>query len=139
VSVFVDTGVLFAASYRRDRSHARAVELLGEVASERPFCTDHVLVEVWSLLCSGAGWEPAMRFWRAIRETPLSIEPATLAELERAEAIAADFADLELDIVDCTSFAVIERLGCRRAASFDRDFAVFRYGARRDRALDVLR
>ena len=137
--MFVDTGVLFAATYRRDRSHARAVDLLRDVATERPFCTDHVLVEVWALLSSRSGWAAATRFWRGIRETPLSVEPVGLADLERAESIAGDFADLELDIVDCTSFAVIERLGCRRAASFDRDFAVFRYGARRDRALEVLR
>jgi len=33
----------------------------------------------------------------------------------------------------------MERLGLDRAATFDDDFAVYRYGARRDRAFEVLR
>jgi predicted nucleic acid-binding protein len=41
--------------------------------------------------------------------------------------------------VDRTSFAVMERLGIIRAASFDADFAVYRYGRKRDRAFEVLR
>lgn len=31
------------------------------------------------------------------------------------------------------------RLGLTRAASFDADFAVYRFGRRRDRAFDVVR
>lgn len=138
MSVFVDTGVLFAAAHGRDRQHARAAEILRGLPADRPFCSDHVVIEVWAMLCSRAGWEPAMRFWRGLRETPLVIEPAGIADLERAEAIASAWEDLELDIVDCTSFAVMERLGCRRAATFDRDFAVYRYGARRDRAFEIV-
>ena len=42
-------------------------------------------------------------------------------------------------IVDRTSFAVIERLGLTCVASFDDDFAIYRYGRRRDKAFDVLR
>jgi predicted nucleic acid-binding protein len=33
----------------------------------------------------------------------------------------------------------MERLGIHRVASFDDHFAVFRFGARRERAFDVLR
>lgn len=140
MSLFIDTGVLFAAAYAADGSHPRAADLLGRLpAGERPFSTDHVLVEVWALLTSRAGWDAAMRFWRGVRATPLSIEPVQLADLERAEAIATEWADQRFDIVDCTSFAVMERLGCRRAASFDMDFAVYRYGPRREKAFDVLR
>lgn len=138
MSVFVDTGVLFAAAHGRDRKHARATRLLQALGGEGAFCTDHVLVEVWALLRSRAGWDAAIRFWRGIRSSALRVEPVGVADLERAEAIAIDFSDLELDIVDCTSFAVIERMGCRRAASFDRDFAIYRFGPRRDRALEIL-
>ena len=37
------------------------------------------------------------------------------------------------------SFAVMERLGLTRVASFDRDFAIYRYGRNRTRAFEVLR
>jgi len=33
----------------------------------------------------------------------------------------------------------MERLGVRRVATFDDDFAVYRYGRRRERAFEVLR
>ncbi len=139
MSVFVDTGVLFAAAVKRDRSHARATQILASIASEAPFTTDHVLVETWMLIASRASWAAAMRFWNALPETPLVIDGVTLADLERARAIATEWADRELDVVDCTSFAVMERLGCRRAASFDTDFAVYRFGADRRRAFEIVR
>ena len=37
------------------------------------------------------------------------------------------------------SFAVMERLGLTQVASFDDDFAIYRYGRNRDRAFEVLR
>jgi predicted nucleic acid-binding protein len=41
--------------------------------------------------------------------------------------------------VDRTSFAVVERLGITQVASFDNDFAVYRYGRNRDRAFEIIR
>lgn len=32
----------------------------------------------------------------------------------------------------------MERLGCRRAASFDTDFAIYRYGADRRQAFEIV-
>ena len=59
--------------------------------------------------------------------------------MEAAWAIGTAFPDQEFSIVDRTSFAVMERLGLTRVASFDSDFAVYRYGRNRDRAFEVLR
>ena len=134
----MDTGVLFAAAMRRDARHKRAAKLLSGLVREAPFATDHTIIETWALLRSRAGWPAAMRFWQGLRDTPLRLEIATLADLERAQAIAAAWSDQELDIVDCTSFAVMERLGCRRAATFDRDFAVYRFGPDRKKAFEIL-
>lgn len=84
------------------------------------------------------GRHTAVRFWRSLRYAPLRIEPAGPADLERAEAIADQWPDQSSSIVDCTSFAAMERAGCTRAATFDRDFAVYRFGAGRDRAFQIL-
>jgi len=67
------------------------------------------------------------------------VEFATLADWQTAWAIGEAFADQDFSLVDRTSFAVMERLGLTRVASFDRDFAVYRYGRNRDRAFEVLR
>lgn len=138
MTTFVDTGILFAAAVRRDARHQRARRLLQSLAAERPFTTDHVLLETWMMIRVRASWQAAMRFLGSIRGTPLSIETATLADLERAQAIATIWSDQQFDLIDCTSFAVIERVGCHCAASFDADFAVWRYGPDRKRALDVV-
>jgi predicted nucleic acid-binding protein len=63
----------------------------------------------------------------------------TFADLETAWAIGETFPDQDFSIVDRTSFAVMERLGITRAASFDDHFAIYRYGRNRDRAFEVLR
>ena len=67
------------------------------------------------------------------------IEPVGDADLERAWAIGSDFSDQDFSIVDRTSFAVMLRLGLLRVASFDDDFAVFRFGPRRERAFEIAR
>jgi uncharacterized protein len=139
VSVFVDTGMLFAAAATRDKSHGRAVEVLGEIENDRPFTSDHVLVETWSLLNARFGYDSGMRFWSALRETVLAIEFVGPVDLERAYAISEAWMDQEFDIVDASSFAVMERVGCRRAATFDSDFAVYRFGPDRRQAFEIVR
>lgn len=138
MSTFVDTGILVGAALTRDRRHARAAEILTDLGDVDAFATDHVVVEAWALINRRAGYGEALRFWRALRYTPLRVETVTMSDLERAQAIAEDWADQEFDIVDCTSFALMERLGCRRVTSFDKDFAIFRYGRDRSKAFEVV-
>lgn len=139
MTIFLDTNVLVATALVRDQHHRRAREVVRSLSTEDAFTTDHVVVEGWFLINARVGWGEAMRFWWSVRELPISLETVTIPDLERAHAIAEIWSDQHFDLVDCTSFAVMERLGCRRAASFDVDFAVYRYGARRDKAFDILR
>jgi predicted nucleic acid-binding protein len=134
---FVDTSVWFAAGNIRDRYNARAKRRLAEIRA--PLLTDHVLVETWRLLNSRVHRRAAEAFWFGIRQGIASLEKVTAADLEAAWAIGEAFPDQSFSIVDRTSFAVMERLGLTRVASFDDDFAVYRYGRNRDRAFDVLR
>jgi predicted nucleic acid-binding protein len=137
LSVFVDTSVWFAAANSRDRHNRRAKLLLSGLGD--PLLSDHVLVETWSLINSRIHREAAEQFWNQVRHGTVAMEKITTLDLERAWTIGEAFPDQNFSIVDRTSFAVMERLGVTRAASFDDDFAVYRYGRHRDRAFEVLR
>ena len=137
MSVFVDSSVWFAAANIRERKNAVAKQLL---ASLSPLVTtDHVLVESWLIMQRQIHRKAAEGFWEGIRAGLAQVEKVGEADMEAAWAIGAIFPDQEFSIVDRTSFAVMERLGLTRVASFDSDFAVYRYGRNRDRAFEVLR
>ena len=137
MSVFVDSSVWFAAASARDRDNAFARSILE--SARDPVTTDHVLVETWLLLNSRFRREVAELFWERVRRGAVRVEIVTAADLEAAWAIGAAFRDQSFSIVDRTSFAVMERLGILRAASFDRDFAIYRYGRNREQAFDIVR
>lgn len=137
MTLLVDTTVWYAAADRGDRHHHRAVEL---VAADEPLVTtDHVVVETWLLCAARGGAAAADRWWDGLRRGAARIEPVTAADLEAAWAIGQAFPDQGFAITDRTSFAVAERLGLDRVASFDDDFAIYRFGPRRERAFTVVR
>ena len=67
------------------------------------------------------------------------LKNVTPTDLEAAWETGVAFADQEFSIVDRTSFAVMEGLGITEVASFDYDFAIYRYGRNRDRAFKILK
>jgi predicted nucleic acid-binding protein len=137
LSVFVDASVWFGAANIRDRQNARAKKILAEVAN--PVLTDHVLIETWVLLNARVHRRAAEQFWIGVRHGAAQLETVLAADLDAAWAIGEAFPDQDFSIVDRTSFAVMERLGLTRAASFDDHFAVYRFGRNRDRAFEILR
>lgn len=137
MTLFVDSSAWYAAADAGDRSNARAREILS--AGEPLLTTDHVLVETWLLLRHRIGRSAAERFWEGLRGGVAEIQPVGAADLEVAWAIGVTFADQDFSIVDRTSFAVMERLGIRRVAAFDEDFAIYRFGRGRREAFTVVR
>lgn len=137
MTLFVDSSAFYAAADRGDANHSRATSVLS--AGEMLVTSDHVLVESWLLLRHRLGRDAADRFWSAIRAGAATVDPVGTADLEVAWSIGQSFADQDFSIVDRTSFAVMQRLGVLRAASFDDDFAIYRFGPRRDRAFEVMR
>ena len=137
MTLFVDTSSFYAAADRSDRGHDRAREVLG--AGEALVTSDHVLAECWLLLRHRLGRTAATSFWDAVRSGACSVEYVGPADLEVAWSIAGGFPDQDFSVVDLTSFAVMQRIGVLRAASLDDDFAVFRFGRRRERAFEIVR
>jgi uncharacterized protein len=137
VTAFVDSSIWFAAGNTREQRNERAKQILADNVDL--YITDHVLVETWLLLNSRIHRNAAEQFWRGIRDGAATIEKVTAADLESAWAIGEAYPDQNFSLVDRTSFVVIERLGLTRVASFDDDFAIYRFGRNRDRAFEVIR
>jgi predicted nucleic acid-binding protein len=137
LTVFIDTSVWFAAANIGDRHNARAKKILA--AAKAPILTDHILIEGWRLLQSRVHRPAAEQFWLAIRRGVAQLEKVTPADLDLAWTIGDAFPDQDFSIVDRTSFAVMERLGINKVASFDHHFAIYRFGRNRDKAFEVLR
>ena len=137
MSLYVDTSAWYAAADTADRSNPRAVEVLS--AGERLVTSDHVLVETCILLRHRLGRPAAERFFDGLKSGAAAIEPVLSADLETAWTIGRDYPDQDFAIVDRTSFAVMQRLGIRRVATFDDDFAIYRYGPERRRSFEVVR
>ena len=137
MSLFVDTSAWYAAADSGDASSRRAQGIL--TGASDLVTSDHVLVEVWTLLRHRLHREAAERFWEGIRAGIAHVEPVGAADLEAAWAIGRAFPDQDLSMGDRTSFAVMRRLGLTRVASFYDDFAVYRYGPGNRRAFDVVR
>jgi predicted nucleic acid-binding protein len=137
VTAFVDSSAFYAAADRGDTSHERSKVLLA--AEQSLITTDHVLVETWLLLRHRLGRPAAERFWNGIRAGASAIEPVGVADLETAWSIGQAFVDQDFSITDRTSFAVMQRLDVHRVVTLDADFAIYRFGPRRDRAFDIVR
>ena len=136
MSLFVDTSAWYAAADRNDRSHERAKSILS--SNEPLVTTDHILIESWMLIRHRIGRKEAIVFSSRLPHVA-HIETVVAADLQNALGIIEEWPDQDFSIIDCTSFAVMQRLGLRRVASFDSDFSIFRFGPDRRRAFDLLR
>lgn len=137
MSLFVDSSAWYAAADSGDRSNARAKDVLE--TADALVTSDHVLVETWLLVNRRLGARAAEAFWGALRSGVASIVPVTTADLDVAWEIGEAFADQGFSLVDRTCFAVMQRLGVHRAATFDDHFAVVRFGPRLSRAFETVR
>ena len=137
MSVFVDTSMFYAAADAGDVDHERAKRTLSGSSGDL-MTSDHVLFETWRLLRKRLGRPVAERFFESIRAGLAELECIQPRDVEAAWAIGLGYPDQDFSIVDRTSFAVMERLGVRRVATFDSDFAIYRFGPRRERAFEIV-
>jgi uncharacterized protein len=139
VKLFVDTSAFYAVAEGGDRHDREALSALqASIETDGVITSDHVLVESWLLICSRLGRGAAMRFWDALSIDVFTLVGITAQDLRRGREIAREWSDQALSIVDCTSFALIERLDIGRALAFDKHFHIMRFGWRRQRGLQIL-
>lgn len=123
--IFIDTAAFLAIENRRDAHHERALTFRNaSLGDGRTFVTtDYVLDESYTLIRLRAGHTVAVRFGEDIRASRvLQVEHITPEIVEMAWRIFKAFADKEFSFTDCTSFALMERLGINTVFTFDEHF-----------------
>lgn len=138
-ALFVDTGAFYAAADASDEHHQAAAATFTAIGQTAELVTsDYVFVETWMLVRARLGREAAIRWWDAMRTGVVRTLGITSRDLARAREIARDWTDQDFSLVDCASFALMERLGLVEAFAFDSHFRVFRYGAERRHAFSLV-
>jgi predicted nucleic acid-binding protein len=139
MDIFVDTSAFYSLADTHDRHHARARAVYGAYITKHCLYTsDLVVAETWSLVQGRLGRQAAMRWWAGMRTGIVTIAFVRLADLEAGWRIAQRYDHEALSLVDCVSFALMERLGIETAFTFDHRFGLYRFGVRSERAFRVL-
>jgi predicted nucleic acid-binding protein len=133
--MIVDTGAWYAIADASDRHHEAASRFYLAQAPEGRFVTTDVIVaESWALISGRLGRLAALTFWETLRETRTPVLTIEASDLESAWHIVHAFPDQTFSFVDCTTFALMARLGVDDAFAFDAHFLVYRFGPGRLRA-----
>jgi predicted nucleic acid-binding protein len=137
--LFVDTGAFYAVADRSDAHHTEAAAtFMARCMAGDLVTTDHVVVESWLLLRARLGRDAAMQFWDAMETGAVKVIGVTSADFVHARTIARDWPDQDFSVVDCTSFAAMERLKIEESFAFDVHFRLYRYGRSRRKAFRVV-
>lgn len=126
-SIFVDTSAWFMLTSSATSRHADAAAVLRRLiaARERLVTTNLVVVELHRLTLIKANRHAARSAVSRVSSTPhVDVIHADGDDLRTGLDWITRFDDQDFTLTDATSFAIMERLGIRRAFAYDRDFAV---------------
>lgn len=125
--IFVDTGAWYALVDSDDADHKAAAAFL--TANTMPLITTNfIFSETIALIRYRIGHEAARSFGQKLMESSfVRVVAVTPTDEERAWDIFSKYLDQDFSLVDCTSFAVMERMKLSTAFGFDRHFSVMKY------------
>jgi len=125
--ILADTSGWYALVDASDPDHDRARDWF--MQNRLPLITtDYVFDETLTLIRTSLGHGKAVKFAEKLLASHLAqLASVTEEDKERAWAVFQRYDDKVLSFTDCTSFAVMERLGIDTAFTVDHDFAALGY------------
>ena len=123
--VLVDTSAWLALADQDDEHHPQASAAVERFTAQRTvlMLSEWVFGETLTAIRFRVSHERAVRFGRSILESKVAeLVPYDDAVFRRAWEVFTRYADKQFSFVDCTSFAVMERLKLRDAFAFDHHF-----------------
>ncbi len=124
---FLDTSFLIALSDEKDKNHKRAKTSLMELVGKggRFVTGRNILNEYLDGVTKRISKEKAIEELNNILDSKLLvIEPVTEKDWDRAIIYFRKYNDQQIDLTDCLSFAIMERLEMKSALTFDNDFKI---------------
>ena len=119
--ILVDTSAVFALVDSSDQWHSAAKAALDNLRKARsePLLTNFIVAECHALLLARLGSQLA-RNW--VTNNAWRVQRITAEDEAKAISIISHDADKTFSYTDATSFALMERLGIRKAFAFDPHF-----------------
>jgi predicted nucleic acid-binding protein len=126
MAVLIDTSVLVAYAFRRDRHHNEARQVILSTQDEPQIVPAPVLTELFYLITVRLDYSKAVQAFSAAHRA-FTVESLAPVDLARMEAIMKDYADARFDYTDVAIMTLSERLNVTQLCTFDRrDFGIFR-------------
>lgn len=123
-TLLIDTSALHALNYVRDDNHQSAVRYFKTLAGRvKPILTEWVFLETMNLTKARLGPTHAIAFGRNLRASK-AFYPLLLTDSDKQATweIFEQYDDKDWSYVDCSSFAIAQRLGIKRIFAFDHHF-----------------
>lgn len=123
--IFVDTGAWYAALIDRDHAHLACRAAIRQFQG-RLLTTDYVLDELLTLLRGRGNQRVADEAVAAlVQGQTCRVHWIDTADFEAAWQIYSKFDDKQWSFTDCTSYAVMQKLGITEALALDDHFRQF--------------
>jgi len=123
--IFLDTSGLIALSDEKDKNHIRAKAYLKEKVQKgaRFVVGKNILAEYTDGVTKRIGKEKGIEeLDRIYNSKLLVIEAFSERDWDKALRYFRKYKDQQIDLTDCLSFVIMERLDMKTAFTFDNDF-----------------
>ena len=123
--IFVDTGAWYALLDKSDANHHASVKLKDSLV--HPLVTSNYIVdEVITLSRNRLGYEVAVEIGQKLWDESIANLIRVIPQDEKkAWEIFVTYHDKTFSFTDCTSFALMERIGITEAFAFDEHFTQY--------------
>lgn len=123
-TLLIDTSALHALNYVRDDNHAQAVAYFRSIIGRvKPVLTEWIFIETMNLTKARLGPAMAIKYGRSLNASE-AFYAIVLTDQDRDKTweIFETYQDKEWSYIDCSLFAVADRLSINRVFAFDHHF-----------------
>ncbi len=128
MAILIDTSVLLAAMYKRDKNHAKGSEAIRSLVGRKDRIVPAPIVhELFQLATLRLNYVRAIDMIQVVEHGGFDIFPLNDVDRLRMLEIMRQYASSSFDYADAAIMALSERLNITQIYTFDRrDFSVFR-------------